>query len=100
MYPTIPETTEPAIIPIFAEFIKISLLTNAKPPINSDIVKPTPDSIATPIISMKFVCLGNVAIFNLILKYENSETPIAFPKNSDKDILKAKETSIIISLEK
>ena len=68
IYPAIPEKNEPAMIPIFAEFMKISLVLNAKPPINNDIVKPTPDNTATPIICLKYVFSGSSAIFNFILK--------------------------------
>ena len=90
---------EPINIPIFAEFIKISLFKNAKFPINNDIVKPTPERTATPIISMKFVFLGRAARFNFILMYENKDTPTVFPINRDMAILNAKEKSIVASLE-
>ena len=94
-----PDVIEPNNIPIFAEFIKISLLKNAKFPMNNDIVKPTPESIATPIISMKLVFLGKCASCNLILMYENKDTPNAFPIKRDKAIFNAKVKSITTSLE-
>ena len=48
---------------------------------------------------MKLVFLGKCARFNLILMYENKDTPNAFPIKRDKAIFNAKEKSITTSLE-
>ena len=78
---------------------KMFALFFLKFPINNDIVKPTPERIATPIMSMKLVFLGRSARLNLILMYENKDTPTVFPTKRDKAILNAKEKSITTSLE-
>lgn len=50
---------------------------------NNDIVKPTPDKIATPIICLSLMFSGRAAKLILMLRYEKNDTPIVFPKNND-----------------
>ena len=87
-------------MPIFAESINTVLPIKARPAINRAMVKPTPESMAIPTISIKRVFLGSEANLNFILKYENSVTPMVFPRKRESAIFTAKGMSMVISLAK
>ncbi len=75
------DNNDPVSTPILTPSIYCVFSIKAKFPTNKLIVKPIPVKIETPYKLNQLELLGASANLNLIDMYENSKTPICFPKN-------------------